>query len=232
MLNFDQYEVLTFDCYGTLIDWETGILCSVQPILARHGIQMEDVELLKLYGELETKTEEGSFKPYKEVLGAVLKGFGKRLGFDPMPEEIDHFQLCVREWPPFSDSTQALRSLQKKYKLAILSNIDDDLFSHSANHLQINFDYVMTAEQIGSYKPSIRNFEFALEKLPASPDKILHVAQSLFHDIKPAKEIGLNTVWVNRRKGKTGSGATPRAEVEPDAEVPDLQSLVKLIGLE
>jgi len=232
MLDFDQYEVLTFDCYGTLIDWETGILGALQPVLNRHGIKMEDPELLRLYGELETQAEEGVFKAYKEILGSVLKGFGARLEFDPEQEELEHFQKCIREWPPFADSTRALNSLQKKYKLAILSNIDNDLFRFSAQHLQIDFDYVMTAQQIGSYKPSHKNFEYAISKLNLPSSKILHVAQSLFHDIKPAREVGLDTVWVNRRSGKTGTGATPPATAEPDLEVPDLQSLVNLIGLD
>jgi len=231
MLNFENFDVLTFDCYGTLIDWEEGILSSLKPLLNNHGIEIGGDEVLEIYSDLEAKAEQGEYQSYQSVLRSILSGFGKKFDFKPSEEELAVFSTCVKHWPPFADSTEALNALQTKYKLCILSNIDDDLFAYSEQHLKVNFDTVFTAQQIGSYKPSLQNFEFAMQHLGLPKERILHVAQSLFHDIVPAKKLGLATVWINRRKGKEGFGATPGAEAKPDFEVPDLKSLVDLIGI-
>lgn len=231
MLIFENFDVLTFDCYGTLIDWEKGILSSLKPVLTSHGIEISDNEVLEIYSDLEAKAEEGEYQTYKSVLRSILRGFATKFCFKPSEEELAVFSTCVKHWPPFEDSTEALNALQTKYKLCILSNIDDDLFAYSAQHLKVNFDYVFTAQQIGSYKPSLQNFEFAIKHLGLPKERILHVAQSLFHDIVPAKRLGLATVWINRRKAKEGFGATLPAEAKPDFEVPDLKSLVDSIGI-
>jgi 2-haloacid dehalogenase len=137
----------------------------------------------------------------------------------------------VQAWPAFPDSSPALQALQEKYKLAIISNIDDDLFTFSARKLQVQFDWVITAQQARSYKPSLQNFHLAFERIGLPRTKMLHVAQSLFHDIVPAKALGLSTVWVNRRHNKAGFGATPPAQARPDLEVPDLQTLAEKMAL-
>jgi 2-haloacid dehalogenase len=124
-----------------------------------------------------------------------------------------------------------LQALKKEYKLAIISNIDDDLFAFSAQRLQTQFDWVITAQQAKSYKPSLNNFHLALERIGVPKPKILHVAQSLFHDIVPAKALSLSTVWINRRHNLGGFGPTPPAQAQPDLEVLDLQTLAALIGL-
>jgi 2-haloacid dehalogenase len=231
MLNFDEFEVLTFDCYGTLIDWETGILDALHPLLSSRQINLPTEKILEFYGELESEAERGTYVEYKSVLTMVLEGFGSRLGFEPSQVELRNFSETVKDWLPFPDSTRALRALKKKYKLAIISNIDDNLFAYSAERLQMEFDWVITAQQAQSYKPSLNNFQFAFKKIGLPKGKILHVAQSLFHDIVPAKELGLSTVWVNRRYDKPGFGATPPAQAQPDLEVPDLQSLAVTLGL-
>lgn len=231
MLNFDSFEALTFDCYGTLIDWETGIWEALQPALTGHRITLAKDKALELYGELETEVERGEYHEYKTVLRMVLEGFGSRLGFAPTPTELQQFSGSVRDWPAFADSADALQALKKKYKLAILSNIDDDLFAFSAQRLQVHFDWIITAQQARSYKPSLNNFYLAFERLGLPRDKILHVAQSLFHDIAPARSLGLATVWVNRRHDQGGFGATPPAAAQPDLEVPDLQTLAVTMGL-
>lgn len=231
MLNFDNYEVLTFDCYGTLIDWETGIWDALGPILANHRSVTKSEEALGLFAEFESQAESGEYREYKEVLRAVLAGIGTRLGFTPTATELEHFSASVQDWPAFPDSPRALQALATKYKLAVISNIDDDLFAFSARRLQVQFDFVITAQQARSYKPSLNNFRLAFGRIGQSPDKILHVAQSLFHDVAPAKELGLATVWVNRRKAKAGFGATPPAAATPDLEVPDLQTLAQTMGL-
>jgi 2-haloacid dehalogenase len=231
LLNFDAFEVLTFDCYGTLIDWETGISEALQPILANHHIDMATDRLLELYGELEFEAEREKYYEYKTVLRTVLEGLGARLGFAPTPTELQHFTGSVKDWPAFPDSVRALQALQRKYKLAVISNIDDDLFALSAPRLQVKLDWVITAQQAQSYKPSLNNFHLAFARIGLPKSKILHVAQSLFHDVAPAKTLGLSTVWVNRRHNKDGFGATPPAHVQPDLEVPSLQALAGKIGL-
>jgi 2-haloacid dehalogenase len=230
-LNFDRFQALTFDCYGTLIDWETGIWQALQPTLSGHHITIAKDTALELYGVLEADAERGAFYIYKTVLRMVLEGLGSRLGFTPTAAELARFSESVKDWPAFSDSSSALQALKKKYKLGIISNIDDDLFAFSARRLQVPFDWVITAQQAQSYKPALNNFHLAFERLGLPKDKILHVAQSLFHDIAPAKSLGLATAWVNRRHALGGFGATPPAQVQPDLEVPDLQTLAKLIGL-
>ncbi|MGD0575468.1 MAG: haloacid dehalogenase type II [Anaerolineales bacterium] len=230
MLRFEDFEVLTFDCYGTLIDWEAGIWAALRPVLSNHHIQMAVEKALELYGELETEAERGEYHEYRAVLQMVLEGFGKRLGFAPTETELKGFSGSVENWPAFPDSARALIALKGKYKLAILSNIDDDLFAFSARRLQVLFDWVITAQQARSYKPSSNNFHLALERIGLPRQKILHVAQSLFHDIVPAKQLGFATVWVNRRQDREGFGATPPAQVEPDLEVPDLETLAKMAG--
>jgi 2-haloacid dehalogenase len=231
VINLDQFEVLTFDCYGTLIDWETGIWQALRLVLAAHGQDLQQEQALELYGELESVAEAGAYQDYKSVLRMVLKGFGARLDFTPSPTELQSFSTCVKDWPAFPDSPGALQALHKKYKLAIISNIDDDLFAYSEQNLQIKFDWIITAQQAHSYKPSLNNFKVAFERIGIPQGKILHVAQSLFHDIVPARQLGLACVWINRRYGKAGFGATPRAQAQPDLEAPDLQSLARLAGL-
>lgn len=227
MLDFKQYKVLTFDCYGTLIDWESGILNALKPIFIAHQIKIRQDDALELFGELEA-TEERAYKKYRVVLENVLQSMGARLGFEPTADEIRAFGEAVRDWEPFADSTDALKKLKRKYKLVILSNVDDDLFAYSAKKLRVAFDDVITAEQCQSYKPALNNFRVAEKRVGVPKAQWLHVAQSLFHDIAPAKQLGLDTVWVNRRWDKAGAGATPPTEATPDVEVKGLQELATL----
>ena len=229
MLNFDQYAVLTFDCYGTLIDWESGIWAALEPILVAHGVRIGREQALVAYGVLESEIEHGEYVNYKTILRLVLDGFGKRLGFTPTPAELEAFSLSVRDWPAFPDSPAALQALGKKYKLAIVSNVDDDLFAYSAQKLGVTFDWVITAQQVQSYKPAPAHFHEAFRRIGLPRSQILHVAQSLFHDIVTAKSLGLSTVWVNRRHNQGGTGATPPTQATPDVEVPDLASLARLV---
>jgi 2-haloacid dehalogenase len=231
MLRFDDFDVLTFDCYGTLIDWETGLWEALQPILAQHRIALARDEALALYGALESEAERGAYHAYRAVLRMVLEGLGTQLGFVPTAAELQRFVASVADWPAFPDSAPALRTLHSKYKLAIISNIDDDLFAMSAPRLDVQFDWIITAQQAQSYKPSLHNFQIALARIGVLPQKILHVAQSLYHDIAPARTLGLSTVWVNRRHGQPGFGATPAASAQPDMEVPDLCTLAQQIEM-
>jgi 2-haloacid dehalogenase len=220
---------LSFDCYGTLIDWESGILGALRPVLTRHGVACEDNWLLGLYAVAETEAESGPYRTYREVLREVMRRLAITLAFQPSPDEIDALSVSLPDWPPFPDTVPALRALSSRYRLAIATNTDDDLFEGTRRRLGVEFDLVTTAQQVRSYKPASAHFTRTLEGLRADRNSLLHVAQSLFHDIAPAKALGIATVWVNRRAGRSGTGATPRAEVLPDLEVPDLASLVRLI---
>ncbi len=230
MLDLDRFTHLSFDCYGTLIDWERGILAALRPVLDGHAIALSDEETLELYGELEASAERAPYRRYHEVLAHVMDGFGERLGFVPTAEERGALAASVGDWPPFPDTVDALQALARRFQLVILSNIDDDLFALSARHLGGTFAAVITAEQVGSYKPDPHNFRTLLERLDIPADRVLHVAQSLFHDIVPARALGLTTVWVNRRHDRPGAGATPPATARPDLEVPDLRTLAQLAG--
>jgi len=225
-MNFNQFEILTFDCYGTLIDWENGILAALKQLLAAREKNLSENQILELFAELESEAERGEYIPYREVLKQVVVKIGEKLNFSPTETELNSLANSLKNWQPFPDTVEGLKALKQKYKLGIISNIDEDLFADSAKHLQIEFDYVITAEKAKSYKPSVNNFEVALQEIGVEKDKILHVAQSIYHDIVPAKSLGLSTVWVNRRQGKEGFGATLPASATPDLEVPDLKSLV------
>jgi 2-haloacid dehalogenase len=228
-LDFNRFTILTFDCYGTLIDWERGILAALRPILEQHGVARTDDELLELFGELESAAEAGSYRSYYDVLALVVGGCGARLGFTPTEAERAAFAGSVGDWPAFPDTVAALETLGRRYELAILSNVDDALFAESAKRLRADFAAVITAQQVGSYKPNPRNFERLIAQLDRPREQILHVAQSLFHDIAPARAAGLTTVWVNRRHDRPGSGATPPQTATPDMEVPDLATLAQLV---
>jgi 2-haloacid dehalogenase len=228
MLNFPQFKVLTFDCYGTLIDWETGIFSVLRPILAAHGKSISDSEILKLYSELESEAQQGGFHPYREVLQSVVRGFGEHLGFNPTRAEVRSLPESLATWKPFPDTVAALRKLKSRYRLAILSNIDDDLFIATARRLEANFDQVITAQQARAYKPSLQMFKLAEQKIAVARGEWLHVAQSVFHDVIPAKSLGIATVWVNRPSPRPGAGAAKAASGEPDLEVTDLKTLAEL----
>jgi len=229
MLDFDRYSVLTFDCYGTLIDWESGILRALKPIFANRGIPVSDSELLERYGEIEAQMESGAYKPYRQILREAVAGLGLRYNFSPVANEMECLPDSLQYWQPFPDSVAALKRLKKLYKLAIVSNVDEDMFEASARKLEVPFDHVITASQARSYKPSHNNFECALDRIGLPREQVLHVAQSIYHDIIPARALGISSVWVNRRKGLSGSGATLPAEGRPDLEVPDLRSLADLL---
>jgi 2-haloacid dehalogenase len=230
-MDFGRFECLSFDCYGTLIDWERGICSALRPVLKAHEIQTEDEALLELYAQMEREAESGPYMSYREVLQSVLRGMGTALGFRPTADELNRFPRSIQDWPAFSDSREALLALSTRYKLIILSNVDDDLFRYSSRKLGVEFYQVCTAQQIGSYKPSLRNFEYLIQHAAVPKHKLLHVAQSLYHDIAPANQMGIPTAWVNRRHGLGGSGATPQAKAEPDVVVADLRSLALMTGV-
>lgn len=227
-MDFSRFSTISFDCYGTLIEWEAGILPTLRALLSRHHCLQPDATILELYGEFEAAAETGPYQGYRAVLESVVERFGARLGFQPSANELRILHESVPSWPPFADTVSALRQLQRRYKLAVISNIDDDLFAGTAKHLGVEFEGVITAQQAQSYKPSINNFQLALRILGVTPDRLLHVGQSIYHDVLPAQSLGIATVWVNRRSARPGLGAVRAAAGRPDLEVPDLQTLAAL----
>jgi 2-haloacid dehalogenase len=223
--DFNQFRALTFDCYGTLIDWESGLLGAIRPVLQRHGCNLGDAEILHLYGELEPPAQ-NPYRRYRDVLANVMRTMGQRLGFAVSDHEAELLPDSLKDWPPFPDSKAALARLRAKYKLAIISNTDDEFFAQSSRHLGTRFDEVVTAEQAKAYKPSLEPFRLALARLGFDRNEVLHVGQSIYHDVIPGKSLGLATVLVVRR----GFGATRAADSEPDVKVPDLQTLADLAG--
>jgi 2-haloacid dehalogenase len=225
MFDFSRFEILTFDCYGTLIHWEDGIFGALRPILAAHSKQIDDATLLKLYGEFELEAEQPPFQNYRDVLATVVRKFGEKLGFEPRPSEVRSLAESLPGWIPWPDTVAALSQLKTKFRLAILSNVDDDLFAGTRPQLGIAFDEVITAHQAQAYKPSLKLFELALHRINAPAHRVLHVGQSIYHDVIPAQSLGLATVWINRPSARPGVGAVVSAEAKPDLTFSSLAEL-------
>ena len=218
-------SALSFDCYGTLIDWQTGIRDCMLPALRKVGIFIDDGVLFHSYTVLERRAQQGAYKSYKSVLEDVAAGFFE------YPERADRTILwkSLPEWPVFDEVPGALRALKKKYKLAVVSNIDDDLFAWSESKLGVDLDEVVTAEQVKSYKPGLPHFRELLKRLALKPEQVLHVAESRHHDIEPANKLGMPTVWVNRSRG--GPSASGPGHGEPMMIVRSLAELVEKLGV-
>lgn len=228
MLDFSRFQILTFDCYGTLINWEAGLLPVLQNLLNAHGKTLDDATLLKMYGEFEHHFERGKFHPYREVLSSVVRRFGETLGFCPSVEEVSALPDSLPNWEPWPDTVDALRRLKTRFRLAILSNVDDDLFATTRPKLGVDFDEVITAQQAQAYKPDLKIFELALSRTHTPGHRVLHVGQSIYHDVIPAQTLGLATVWVNRPSARPGVGAVKAAEAKPDITVSSLAELAEL----
>ncbi len=213
-----HYAALSFDCYGTLIDWETGILGFLRPWAERSGLTADDEALLAAFSRHERHQQETHpAKRYPELLADVLRGIAADLGTAASDADARAFGDSVGDWPAFDDSTDALAWLGRHYRLIILSNVDRASFARSNERLGVEFDAIITAEDVGSYKPTLANFRRALaaaERLTGRDDGLLHVGESLHHDIAPAQALGLPVVWIDRaRGGPRASG--PLEEIAP-----------------
>jgi len=226
MLDFAHFEILTFDCYGTLINWEDGILLCLHRILAAHGKDTDDATILRLYGDFEAHAEQGEYRRYRQVLQSVVRQFGEQLGFAPTAEEANSLPESLGEWKPWPDTVTALQELKSRFRLAIISNVDDDLFAATLPQLGVQFDHIITAQQAGAYKPSLKIFALALRRIAVPAHRVLHVGQSIYHDVLPAQSLGLATVWVNRPSPRTGVGAVKAADGHPDLQVSSVAELV------
>jgi 2-haloacid dehalogenase len=229
-MDFESVRLITFDCYGTLIDWEKGMLAAMRPLFSRNGRKVDDLQLLEQYGEVEAELEAGSYLPYREVLSRTLREVGSRQGAKISADDGRQFAESLTRWEPFPDTVASLQSLEKRFRLGIISNVDDDLFSATRKKLQVKFDVVVTAQQVESYKPSLKNFQEALRRSGLKREEILHAGQSVYHDVIPANTLGIKSVWVNRPSIRPGSGAAKPAIAQPSVEVRTLGEMAALLA--
>jgi 2-haloacid dehalogenase len=237
-LRLGDFKVLTFDCYGTLIDWETGLYTALAPLLRAGGVKLGRDAVLAEFARHESQQESATpSMRYSQLLTEVHRRLARH--WDVQLPEAEHaaFGRSVPEWPAFADTPAALGYLQRHYKLVILSNVDGASFAGSNPRLGVSFDAVCTAEDIGSYKPDPRNFRYLIDRVaqlgfPAG--QILHTAQSLYHDHAPAQAAGLKSAWIDRRATSEGFGATlpPQGAARYDFRFPTLAAMVSAHGAE
>ena len=234
---FEGFRALSFDCYGTLIDWEAGMSRALREWADAAGLTVTDRHLLNLVSEVETVVQ-GEGSPallYPEVLAEVLKRIGVRLGATVSDQQAARFGGSIGEWPAFADSAPALSRLGQRFRLIIVSNVDRASFAASNRRLGVTFDKIITAEDVGAYKPRSPHFEALLESVTAMSigrHQLLHVAQSLYHDHEPARRFGLSSVWIDRGRGRLEPGATPPPgdpSIEPKWRFPTLEAFADAI---
>jgi 2-haloacid dehalogenase len=234
-MQLTDFEAMSFDCYGTLIDWEAGLSAVLTPWAREQGLDLTGEQLLTEYSTVEAAVEaDRPADRYPDILARSMRLLGDRLDAEVTDEQAARLARSVPDWPAFADSCDALAALSKRVKLIILSNVDRASFAGSNARLGVEFTSIITAQDVGSYKPSQRNFDaLAAEvaRLGIGPGKLLHVAQSLFHDHVPAKRAGLPTAWINRRHARPGWGATPEppAPVTPDWEFPSMAAFAAAV---
>jgi 2-haloacid dehalogenase/putative hydrolase of the HAD superfamily len=232
MIDFSNYRAFSFDCYGTLIDWERGIKQLVSPWLAELDPQPPSDLLLTSFALMQAKFQ--TVRPaltYADVLRRTWGDIEATFGWPTDLARANSFADSVGTWPPFPDTIESLRYFKRFYRLAILSNIDNSSLGKTLKLLQVPFALTVTSQDAGTYKPSLVLFEKAiamLDDMGISRNEILHIAQSKHHDISPGRELGLTTVWVNRRHSQKGSGATLATDAEPHLTVTSLAELVSL----
>lgn len=211
-MKLTDFSTLTFDCYGTLIDWETGMIENLAALSSQAGQALSRDEILDAHGRHESEQQANTpSMNYRQILSIVYMKLGAEWGVPVDNAGAAAYGNSVEKWPAFPDSAEALAYLKQHYKLVILSNVDRDSFAGSNAKLGVTFDAIVTAEDVGSYKPAIQNFDYMLKELSdmgIQKDKILHTAESLFHDHTPANTVGLATTWIHRRHEQSGSGAT------------------------
>lgn len=234
-MKLTDFDALSFDCYGTLIDWEAGIAAVLGPWARKNNPELTDEEVLVAYSENEAAVEvEHPSRPYPDVLHEAFRRTGTDLGLEVSEADAAALRESVPDWPAFPDSAEALSRLKRHYKLIILSNVHRAGFAGSNTRLNVEFDAIYTAQDIGSYKPADANFDYLLDhigEIGVTKDRLLHVAQSLFHDHVPARKHGLPGVWINRRHDRPGWGATPapHVSVTPDLEFPSMAAFADAV---
>ncbi len=226
MAAFDTIRAVSFDCYGTLIDWQSGLVSAAGPVLQRLGREMEPAALFAAFADAERRAQRPMYQSYRDVLRAVAR---ELFGSDATAADLDTLWRSIGAWPAFPDTPQSLARLKTRYRLAVVSNIDDDLFALTAPKLVVALDALVTAQQVRSYKPGEAHFRTLCTRLDLPPESILHVAESRFHDVEPASRLGFPTVWVDRTRG--GVSASGPGATEPTMRVGSLSELVEKLGL-
>ena len=232
-MRLSEFKVLTFDCYGTLIDWETGMVAALQPLLSKIEPALPRNAVLEAHARHESMQQRFTpAKTYRDLLAVVYKRLADEWRVTVSWDECLAYGRSVGDWPAFADSAACLQYLKQHYKLVILSNVDNASFALSSKRLQVDFDAIYTAEDVGSYKPDPRNFDYMLENLASlgvKKGEILHTAESMFHDHAPANTAGLKSAWIYRRHGDKGFGATmnPGAMPHYDFVFNSMAELVK-----
>ena len=224
MIDYSKFEVITFDCYGTLIDWETGLLAAFRYAARDHLAGIADETILAAYAEVEAELESGDYMTYREILDRAGTRVIERLGSRPERSNAGFLAASLVQWNPFADSVAALRRLRQRFRLGVISNIDRELFTNSNVKLGGPFTYVMTAEDFRSYKPSHNNFLSAEKIMKVPRERWLHAAQSLYHDAKPCNELGITSVWIDRRRPQLTQSAVKTFDAKPDAEFKSLKA--------
>jgi 2-haloalkanoic acid dehalogenase type II len=219
----ESYDIITFDCYGTLIDWEGGITGAFQAEAAKDGIELVRDQIIDVYAASEPEVESESYKPYRDVLSETTMLVAAKLGWDLPPERAGFLAASLPEWRPFADTNPALERLSRRFRLGILSNIDDGLLAATRTHFTVDFDLIVTAQQVRSYKPALAHFKEALAR--AGEKRLLHAAQSYFHDIVPTSKLDIPVAWVNRKADEVKTGGPI-----PTYEVQTLRDLANLLG--
>jgi putative hydrolase of the HAD superfamily len=215
-----RYDVLTFDCYGTLIDWERGIGDALEAAARVDGVKLDRAGALRTYHAVEPVVQAERYRAYREVLTLTAQRVAERLDWPLAPGRASFLADSLPSWPPFADTNAALQRLARAgYRLAILSNVDDDLLAGTRKHLGVDFEFVVTAQQVGAYKPAPAHFATARQRIGGA--RWLHVAQSWFHDVQPARALGIPTAWINRKREPRAEGAPPDAEFETLGETAD-----------
>jgi 2-haloalkanoic acid dehalogenase type II len=218
-----DYDIITFDCYGTLIDWERGIVNAFLSEAARDGVELDARSIIAAYMAEEPAVEGEQYRPYRDVLGETAQRVAGELGWTIEPERAGFLAASVPRWQPFPDTNPALERLAQKFQLGILSNIDDDLLEATLKHLTVRFDLTITAERVRSYKPGLSHFQEAVARTLGK--RLLHAAQSYFHDVVPTSRLKIPVAWVNRKGESIGGGG-----IEPTYQLQDLTGLADLLG--
>jgi 2-haloacid dehalogenase/putative hydrolase of the HAD superfamily len=216
-----RFDVLTFDCYGTLVDWERGIAEAFAAVAQADGVPLDRAAILRAYHEIEPVVQAERYRRYRDVLALTARAVADRLGWKLAPGRETFLPESLPSWPPFPDTNAALGRLREAgHRLAILSNVDDDLLAGTRRHLAVDFDFAITAQQVGSYKPAPGHFVAARERIGEAG--WLHVAQSYFHDVQPARALGVPSAWINRKAEPPLDTRGPDYEFRTLAEAAEL----------
>jgi len=218
-----EWQVVTFDCYGTLVDWETGITQAFAAEAHRDGLSLGRGEVIAAYHAVEPEVQSARYRPYREVLAETAVRVAHRLDWDLPAERAGFLAASLPDWPVFEDTRSALERLSMRFAIAVLSNIDDDLLAATIDRIGVGFDWTVTAQQVRSYKPALDHFQEAMRRAGGGR-RLLHAAQSYYHDIRPALDLGLDAVWVNRKREQAGGP-------EPLRVVTNLHELADWLGL-